>query len=136
MGEANKSNVNDKGNVLILGVRDGRLAKLENALLNAYYKVYLAPGLEEAFHIYSNHYFNVILVTDTLECVFSKDFFSYLRDLFPHSKVLCLADEITDEMEVVMRSAGLVFLGPYEEFHRHFHSIFSRAIKSNQERGG
>jgi hypothetical protein len=61
----------------------------------------------------------------------NKEFFSDLRILFPDARVLCLVDQITREMEMVMRSIRLVFLGSYEYFGKYYQDILKSALKSN-----
>ncbi len=116
--------------VLVFGKKNDKISELERHLAEQFYCTCLVTDLNDIACLVANEYFNVIIVTDTMGDM-SKDFFSDLRILFPDTKVLCLVDQITQEMEMVMRSIRLVFLGSYEYFGKRYQDILKSALKSN-----
>ena len=60
----------------------------------------------------------MIVLTDSRGNKFNKECIRTLRHNFPQAKILSLVDRIAPEMEMRMRSAGLVFLGSYDHFKR------------------
>jgi len=120
-----------KENVLVFGKGNKKVKELERILTEHFYRVCLVSDLSDMVHLVVNVHFNVIVVTDSMGDGLNKDFFSDLRILFPHAKVMCLVDQITQEMEMAMRSTRLVFLGSYEHFGKHSLDILQSAVKSN-----
>ena len=116
--------------VLVFGKKNDKISELERHLAEQFHCTCLVTDLNDIACLVANEYFNVIVVTDTMGDM-NKDFFSDLRILFPDTKVLCLVDQITQEMEMVMRSIRLVFLGSYEYFGKRYQDILKSALKSN-----
>jgi len=121
--------------ILLVGKRNSKVKRVERIL-----KKY-APGTEvvlgtayptEPFEMDS---FNLIVLTDTLEEKAVSDFMSGVRQLFPGAKVLGIFDEIDPEIEINMRSAGLIFLGSYEHFIRASGDILKSAFGSKKLSG-
>jgi DNA-binding NtrC family response regulator len=117
--------------VLVFGKKNDKIWELERILAEQFHCVCLVTDLNDIVSLVANDYFNVIVVTDTMGGM-NKDFFSQLRILFPDARVLCLVEQITLEMEMVMRSIKLVFLGSYEYFEKHYQDILKSALKSNR----
>jgi hypothetical protein len=46
--------------------------------------------------------------------------------------LVCLVDQITPETEKAMRSAGLLFLGSYNQFSEYYRSILESAIEAKR----
>jgi len=116
--------------VLVFGKKNDKIRELERILAEQFYCICLVTDLNDIASLVVNDYFNVIVVTDSMGDM-NKDFFSDLRILFPDARVLCLVDQITLEMEMVMRSIRLVFLGSYEYFGKNYQDILKSALKSN-----
>jgi hypothetical protein len=116
--------------VLVFGKKNDKISELERHLAEQFHCTCLVADLNDIACLVAKEYFNVIVVTDTMGDM-DKDFFSDLRILFPDTKVLCLVDQITQEMEMVMRSIRLVFLGSYEYFGKYCQDILKSALKSN-----
>ena len=117
--------------VLVFGKKNDKICELEGILAEQFHCICLVTDLNNIAGLVANEYFNVIVVTDTMGDM-NKDFFSDLRILFPDARVLCLVDQVTQEMEIVMRSIRLVFLGSYEYFGKHYQDILKSALKSNR----
>jgi hypothetical protein len=118
-------------NVLVFRKGNKKVKELECILAEHFHRVCLVSDLSDMVHLVVTVHFNVILVTDSMGDGLSKDFFSDLRILFPDAKVMCLVDQITQEMEMTMRSIRLVFLGSYEYFGKYSLDILQSAVKSN-----
>ncbi|MBL7177944.1 MAG: hypothetical protein ISS66_19145 [Desulfobacteraceae bacterium] len=118
-------------NVLVFGKRNNKVEELEHIMAEYFYSICLVSDLTDMAQLAANDHFNVIIVTDSLGYKLNKDFFYELRVLFPQARVLCLVDHITQEMEMAMRSARLVFLGSYEHFCKQYQDIVQSAVKSN-----
>ncbi len=116
--------------VLVFGKKNDKICELERNLAEQFHCICLVTDLNDIASLVANDYFNVIVVTDSMGDM-NKDFFSDLRILFPDARVLCLVDQITLEMEMVMRSIRLVFLGSYEYFGKYYQDILKSALKSN-----
>jgi ADP-heptose:LPS heptosyltransferase len=116
--------------VLVFGKKNDKICELERNLAEQFHCICLVTDLNDIACLVANAYFNVIVVTDSMGDM-NKEFFSDLRILFPDARVLCLVDQITREMEMVMRSIRLVFLGSYEYFGKYYQDILKSALKSN-----
>ncbi len=116
--------------VLVFGKRNRKVRELERVLAEHFHHICLASDLTDMARLIANDCFNVIVVTSSMGDKLNKDFFLDLRILFPDARVLCLVDQITQEMEMVMRSIRLVFLGSYEYFGKHYQDILQSALKS------
>ena len=116
--------------VLVFGKKNDKIRELERILAEQFHCICLVTDLNDIASLVANDYFNVIVVTDSMGDM-NKDFFSDLRILFPDARVLCLVDQITLEMEMVMRSIRLIFLGSYEYFGKNYQDILKSALKSN-----
>jgi len=116
--------------VLVFGKKNNKIWELERILAEQFHCICLVTDLCDIAYLVANDYFNVIVVTDSMGDM-NKDFFLGLRILFPDARVLCLVDQITQEMEMVMRSIRLVFLGSYEYFGKYYQDILKSALKSN-----
>ena len=105
----------NRRNVLIFGGLNGKSAELKRILGRFFNKIYLAADLAEKENLPHAEGFSVIVVTNSGEVPLNRDFFSYLRALYPRAMLICLVDSITRETEKAMRSAGLIFLGSYRQ---------------------
>jgi len=119
-----------KENVLLLAKKNKKTKKLEDHLADYFYEVRLVSDSSEMGMLPSNNHFAVIIVTDSFGLKQNKDFFLYLRNEYPHAKMLCLFDEISQGMETAIRSAGPVFLGSYDQFFRFSIDILQSAVES------
>jgi N-acetylglucosaminyldiphosphoundecaprenol N-acetyl-beta-D-mannosaminyltransferase len=122
-------------NVLVFGKRDKKVKELERILTEHSHDVCLVSGLADSVELLSGNNFHLIVLTDSLKDRLDQDFLHNLRRLFPHAKILCLANRITQAMEIGMRSAGLVFLGSYKRFNQFAWDILQAAMESLEGRG-
>jgi hypothetical protein len=115
---AQKENLNNKRiiDVLLLGKKTDKVFKIRNLLSKLSHKVCLISDLKDGAKRFPINHYDIVVVTDSLGVNLKNDFVSHLKTLLPHSKVLFLVDQITEEMEKSMRGTGLIFLGTYEHF--------------------
>ncbi len=118
-------------NVLVFRKGNKKVKELERILAEHFHRVCLVSDLSDMVHLVVTVHYKVIVVTDSMGDGLNKDFFSDLRILFPDAKVMCLVDQITQEMEMAMRSTRLVFLGSYEYFGKYSQYILLSAVKYN-----
>ena len=70
----------------------------------------------------------LIVVTDEIDPPPDRRFAKKLRLLFPQAKVLGIFDKFDTEVEIVMRSAGIVFWGSHERFNAHRDKILQTVL--------
>ena len=120
------------GSVLMIGKRNRKIEEVERRLAEYFTKVYLVADLARGVNLSPTDIYTMIVVTDSAGHPMSKDFFSNLRAHFSRSVLVCLVDQITQETEKAMRSAGLLFLGSYNQFSEYYHSILESAIEAKR----
>jgi hypothetical protein len=120
------------GSVLIIGKRNRKIEELERRLAEYFNEIYLIADLAEAMNLSPTDIYTMIVVTDSAGHPLSKYFFSNLRAHFSSSVLVCLVDQITPETEKAMRSAGLLFLGSYNQFSEYYRSILESAIEAKR----
>jgi hypothetical protein len=109
--------------VLLLGKKTKKVKDLERLLVEHPCRVQIASNLMDAFNQNNGEDIDFIIMTESLNHKIDEDLFSRLRVAFPKAKLLVLVDRITREMEVAMRSKGLVFLGSYRRFVQFYKEI-------------
>ena len=118
------------GNALVLGEKNLKANEVKRILVEHFQIVKMIPRLPDKDEFYPEDYFKLIVFTDTSETKPDRDIVVNLRKLFPRAKVLGLFDNMDDEIEMSMRSAGLVFLGSHDHFNKHSSQIIFSAFKS------
>jgi len=118
--------------VLVLGKRNKKVKELERILAEHFLEVKVTSKLTNSSELNPGMHFNLVVVTDSLEDKPDRDFGVNLRRLFPQAKVLGLFDKINPEIETNMRNAGLIFLGSYDHFSKHFPDILLSAFGSRE----
>ena len=106
------------GQALLVGRRSKKVKAVEEILKGYSLRVETIPGLDHFLDPSLREKIRLILLMDSRGNKFDKECIRTLRHTFPRAKILSLVDRIAPEMEMEMRSAGLVFLGSYEHFKR------------------
>jgi len=127
-----KSTKSQNSNVLMFGKTNKSIKKLEQILAGHFNNVYMITDPASLMNLPLDVNFYIIVVTDSIEYPLNKGFFSYLKEFYPDAVLVCIVDQITQEMEIVMRSSGLLFLGSYDHFSRCYKDIFQSATKKNK----
>jgi len=116
----------------MIGKRNRKIEELERRLAEYFNKIYLVADLAKGVNLSPTNNYTMIVVTDSTGHPLNKDFFSNLRVRFSRSVLVCLVDQITQETERAMRSAGLLFLGSYNQFSEYYRSILESAIEAKR----
>ena len=116
-------------NVLVLGKRNKKVRELERIMDKALLEVILVSEWADVVALFPSTHVDLIVVTDSSNHNLNRDFLVDLRRLYPQAKVLCVFDKITEEIEITMRSVGIIYLGSYDHFARFSHDILESAVK-------
>jgi hypothetical protein len=115
----------DTNGVLILGGTSPKIDSIRWALEAHFGEVTVSDALPPADH---RKNFSLIVVTDVIEPAPDRKFVSDLRRDYPRAKVIGIFDTFDPEVEIVMRSAGIVFWGSYERFDTHCEKILQTVL--------
>jgi hypothetical protein len=110
---------------LILGGSSQKISSIKRALGPHFKEVSVENALPPADH---RKNFSLIVVTDAVEPVPDREFVSELRRHYPRSKIIGIFDKFDPEVEIVMRSAGIVFWGSHERFSAHCVKILQTVL--------
>jgi len=132
MTKKTDSTQSQNGSVLMIGKRNRKIEELERRLAKYFNTIHLVADLAEGVNLSPTDIYTMIVVTDSAGHPLNKDFFSKLRAGFSRSVLVCLVDQITQESEKAMRSAGLLFLGSYNQFSEYYRSILESAIEAKR----
>jgi hypothetical protein len=115
----------DTDSALILGGTSPKIDSIRRAMALYFGEVTVVTTLPPADH---RKIFSLIVVTDGIEPVPDREFVSNLRRDYPRAKVVGIFDKFDPEVEIVMRSAGIVFWGSYERFNTHCETILQTML--------
>ena len=118
-------------NALLIAKRTEKTNAIKKLLADHFQKVNMVSDLTGTGQLPLDHYFDLILLTDSLDIKPDGDFISCLRSLFPGAKFLYLGDEIAPQTEMSLRAAGIIFLGSYDHFIHRAQQILG-AVKKRQ----
>ena len=121
----------DLSNVLVVGTQETKLNIVIDKLKKYFSNVTRTQKVFDLPESYSSDYFSLIVYTDTLPELQYGPFLDYLKRSFPDAKIIGLFDKIDQGSEIFVRSAGLIYLGSFEHFNKHFHDILQSALKQN-----
>jgi N-acetylglucosaminyldiphosphoundecaprenol N-acetyl-beta-D-mannosaminyltransferase len=128
-GKVEKSPRAGRANVLVLGRIDKRLRELERVMSQAFLEVVLVSEWSDAVGLFPSGHFDLIILTDSSKDNLKKNLLISLKRLYSQAKVLCVFDSITEEIEITMRSVGIIYLGSFEHFVRFSRDILESAVK-------
>lgn len=106
--------------VLVVGKRSRKLTGLAGLLNDHPCTVRISSNPMDAIKQNEGDDVDFVIMMETPERKIDEDLLSRLKAFFPTAKFLVIADRVTRDREVVMRSKGLIFLGSYYHF-LHFH---------------
>jgi hypothetical protein len=72
----------------------------------------------------------LVVITDPEACRWGRAWLDAIRGAFPAVKILGLFDALQPDQEVILRTAGAVFLGSFDRFARKSKTILSRALRN------
>lgn len=115
----------DCDSALILGGASQKIKAILQKLDPHFREVSIADNLPPTDH---RKNFSLIVVTDDIEPMPDRRFVDQLRQSYPRAKVLGIFDTFNAEVEIVMRSAGIVFWGSLERFNAHCEKILQTVL--------
>ena len=117
---------------LLFGKKNNKVKEIERILKRHTLGVKLVSETGRHIEPDQGDGFSLIVVTDSIEDRVDENYILNLRQSFPRAKVLSLFDDVSPEIEMNMRSAGLIFLGSYEHFIRESAHIIASALGSRK----
>lgn len=121
-----------KGQALLFGKSNSKVKEIERILKRHTLGVKLVSETGIPIEPDQGNAFSLIVVTDSIGDKIDKNYIAKLRQSFPRAKVLSLFDDMNPEIEMNMRSAGLIFLGSYEHFIKESADIIASASGSKK----
>ncbi|MBC8179070.1 MAG: hypothetical protein ISR61_01665 [Desulfobacteraceae bacterium] len=121
-----------RGQALLFGKRNNKVKEIERILKRYTLGVKLVSETGPHVEPDQGSAFSLIVVTDSIGDKVDKNYIAKLRQSFPQAKVLSLFDDMNPEIEMNMRSAGLIFLGSYEHFIKESADIIASAFGSKK----
>lgn len=121
---------NAHGSAVVVGGQNLISSEIEKMLKPYFRTVYLLSDLQAAMTEVADEQVRLILIMDHEKSEAIPDVAQVLRHAFPRAKILGLFDAFHPEQEVVLRTAGVVFLGSYERFTRNSSTILTKALNS------
>jgi hypothetical protein len=115
----------ETGGALILGGSSPNIVSIRRALGLHFKEVSVENALPPADH---RKNFSLIVVTDAVEPAPDREFAGDLRRHYPRAKVIGIFDKFDPEVEIAMRSAGIVFWGSHERFSAHCEEILQTVL--------
>ena len=85
---------------------------------------------DQAYGHLENDKIRLVVMMELEACNANHDSLLEIRQAFPSAKILGLFDAFNPEQEVVLRTAGVVFLGSYESFAQNSRTILTKALNS------
>lgn len=117
-----------KNKILVLADKKEALSKLISLLSEHSEHIFVASNSMEMRHSAWRDYFHLIVITDSLDKHMTKDIIMDIRHFCPHAKILCLFENITEDIEEMLRGIGIVYLGSYKTFNELAYKIIPAAI--------
>ncbi|MBW1784271.1 MAG: hypothetical protein JRL30_26465 [Deltaproteobacteria bacterium] len=121
-----------KARILLLGKRNNRVKRVEGVLKKYLPDTKIVSKAGYPLDSSASDDFKLVVITDASKDSVDAKFVQNVRHSFPQAKVVSLYDEIDPEIEIDMRSAGLIFLGSYEHFIRECADILRSAVETSK----
>ena len=122
---ADRESALDCDSALILGGTSQKVTTIVQTLKPHFQEVSTAICLPPTDH---RNKFCLVVVTDDIAPPPDRRFVKQLRQRFPQAKVLGIFDKFDAGVEIVMRSAGIVFWGSHERFNAHCDKILQTVL--------
>ncbi len=126
----------DSKSVLVLGRRTKQVKDLERLLVENLCRVQVASNPSGVFKQNEGEDIDFIIMPEFRNRKIDEALFSQLRVFFPTAKLLVLVNRVTREMEVTMRSKGLIFFGSYRRFVQFHEEIMGLTARCGKKRPG
>ena len=125
----------DSKSVLVLGRRTKQVKDLERLLVENLCRVQVTSNPSGVFKQNKGEDIDFIIMPEFRNRKIDEALFSQLRVFFPTAKLLVLVNRVTREMEVTMRSKGLIFFGSYRRFMQLHQEIIGLASRPGKTSG-
>lgn len=119
-----------RGQALLFGKNNSKVKEIARILKRHTLEVKLVSETGRHIEPDQGEIFSLIVVTDSIRDKVDENYIANLRQSFPRAKVLSIVDDLSPEIEMNMRSAGLIFLGSYEHFIKDSADIIASAFGS------
>ncbi len=116
---------------LVVGKRNAKVDNIVHILSRHFNQINRIRGLGAGVAAYPSDHINLIVITDLLDDRLDRELVVNLRKNFPKAKVMGLIEKINQELEISLRSVGLVFLGSYDYFDQYSSYILRSALATN-----
>ena len=113
---------------LVVGKRNAKVNKIVQILSKHFNEVNRIRVLRPGVVAYPSDHINLIVITNLLDDRLDWKSVVNLRKYFPKAKIMGLFEKINEELEIRLRSVGLVFLGSYDSFNQYRSTILRSAL--------
>lgn len=118
------------GSAIVIGSQSLISSGIKKMLKPYFRTIYFLSDLQAAMTEVADEQVRLILLMDHEKNETVPEVARAFRRAFPSAKILGLFDAFNPEQEVVLRTAGVVFLGSYERFARNSRTILTKALNS------
>ena len=115
-------------NALVVGKRNAEVNNVVHILSKHFNEVNRIRELRPGVAAYPSDHINLIVLTGLLDDRLDRELVVNLRKNYPKAKVMGLLEKINQELEISLRSVGLVFLGSYDYFNQYSSNILRSAL--------
>jgi len=119
-----------QGAAIVIGAQGEAIIAVVRLLKPFFEDVLSVSEKEHAYGHSANDKVRLVVVIDLEASNANHDSLREIRHAFPSAKILGLLDAFHPEQEVVLRTAGVVFLGSFERFARNSRTILRKALDS------
>lgn len=116
---------------LVVGKRNAKVDNIVQILSKHFNQINRIRGLGAGVAVYPSDHINLIVITDLLDDRLDREMVVNLRKNYPKAKVMGLIEKINQELEISLRSVGLVFLGSYDYFDQYSSYILRSALATS-----
>lgn len=118
------------GSAMVIGRQNFISSRIKKMLKPYFRTIYFLSDLQAAMSEVADEPVRLILLMDHEKNETIPEVAPAFRRAFPSAKILGLFDDFNPDQEVVLRTAGVVFLGSYESFSRNSRAILTKAFNS------
>jgi hypothetical protein len=118
------------GSAIVIGRQSLIISGIKKMLKPYFRTIYFLSDLQAAMTEVADEQVRLILLIDHEKNETIPEVARASRRAFPSAKILGLFDAFNPEQEVVLRTAGVVFLGSYESFAQNSRTILTKALNS------
>ena len=113
---------------LVVGKRNAKVNNIVHILSKHFNEVNRIRELRPGVVAYPSDHISLIVITNLLDDRFDRKSVVNLRKYFPKAKIMGLFEKINEELEIRLRSVGLIFLGSYDSFNQYSSTILRSAL--------